>query len=384
MNFKLKFLCVLFVNFLPQSFASPENLGSRRVDDVVDKLENLQAAVESLSKLVKENGYVKSTEPRSKRESGRKTPSTEKEAPTTSQSTPKTVSGTPTTNVGTLSTPEVPITLEMKMTTEPELETSSYSPTTLVAATKVSEATLQAGSSELPANPTTLEPSKKNDRIKLDEVLDKLENLQAAVESLRKLIMAENVSQLSTAAREIEPKSPSSEETTPKTISETPTTNLGTLRTSKVLMTNETNLTRTMEPGLENIFSNYSSATRNISEATLQAGSNELPGNSTTLAPSKKNDSTKSEQESPSTRKAKQTESRDDGSLINRSHFPTIFMVILVIVVVTYMIYHSRIKIHNFIKKHRSRDQESGPGYVKVKVDDDLDLPRDANRHYVY
>ena len=106
--------------------------------------------------------------------------------------------------------------------------------------------------------------------------------------------MAENVSQLSTAAREIEPKSPSSEETTPKTISETPTTNLGTLRTSKVLMTNETNLTRTMEPGLENIFSNYSSATRNISEATLQAGSNELPGNSTTLAPSKKNDSTKS------------------------------------------------------------------------------------------
>ncbi|KAK2572908.1 hypothetical protein P5673_001918 [Acropora cervicornis] len=367
MNFKLKFLCVLFVNFLPQSFASPENLGSRRVDDVVDKLENLRAAVESLSKLVKENGYVKSTEPRSKRESGRKTPSTEKEAPTTSQSTPKTVSGTPTTNVGTLSTPEVPITLEMKMTTEPELETSSYSPTTLVAATKVSEATLQAGSSELPANPTTLEPSKKNDRIKLDEVLDKLENLQAAVESLRKLIMAENVSQLSTAAREIEPKSPSSEETTPKTISETPTTNLGTLRT-----------------GLENIFSNYSSATRNISEATLQAGSNELPGNSTTLAPSKKNDSTKSEQESPSTRKAKQTESRDDGSLINRSHFPTIFMVILVIVVVTYMIYHSRIKIHNFIKKHRSRDQESGPGYVKVKVDDDLDLPRDANRHYVY
>ena len=116
---------------------------------------------------MKENGYVKSTEPRSKRESGSKTPPTEKEAPTTSQSTPKTVSGTPTTNVGTLSTPEVPITLEIKMTTEPELETSSYSPTTLVAATKVSEAALQAGSSELPANPTTLEPTKKNDSIKL-------------------------------------------------------------------------------------------------------------------------------------------------------------------------------------------------------------------------
>ena len=105
--------------------------------------------------------------------------------------------------------------------------------------------------------------------------------------------MAEKVSQLSTAAGEIKPKSPSSEETTPKTISETPTTNLGTLSTSKVLMTNETNLTRTVEPGLETIFSNYSSATTNISEATLQAGSNELPGNSTTLAPSKKNDSSK-------------------------------------------------------------------------------------------
>ena len=92
---------------------------------------------------------------------------------------------------------------------------------------------------------------------------------------------------------ETEPKSPSTEETTPKTISETPTTNLGTLSTSKVLMTNETILNRTMEKELKT--SNYSSttlkATTNISEATLQAGSSELPGNSTTVAPSKENDS---------------------------------------------------------------------------------------------
>ena len=101
---------------------------------------------------------------------------------------------------------------------------------------------------------------------------------------------AENVSQLSNAAGDTEPKSPSSKETTPKTISETPTTNLGTLSTSKVLMTNETNLTRTMEPELET--SNYSSTT-NISQATLQAGSSKWPGNSTTLAPWKKNDSIK-------------------------------------------------------------------------------------------
>lgn len=413
MNFKLRFLCILFVNFLPQSFASPENSGSRRADEVLDKLEYLQAAVESLGKMVKEKGYVKSNEPRNKRQ----TPSTGEEAQTTSQSTTKGISEIPTTNLGTLSTSEVPTTLEMEVTTEQELETSTYSSTTLVPATKVSEATLQAGSSKLPGNSTTIAPSKKSDSIKLDEVLDKLENLQATVESLHKLIMeksflksnektaaetgansdssnpktpatisskdkstrkstvistskAENVSQLSTAAGETELKSPSSKETTPKTISETPTTNLGTLSTSKVLVTNEMNLTRTMEPELETIFSNYSSATTNISEA-----------NSTTLALSKKNDSIKSEQESPPPRKAK---SPDDGSLTNRSHFPTIFMVILVIVVVTYMIYHNRTKIHNFIKKHQSRDQESGPGYVKVKVDDDLDLPRDANRHYVY
>lgn len=101
---------------------------------------------------------------------------------------------------------------------------------------------------------------------------------------------AENVSQLSTPAGKTEPESPSSEETTPKTISETPTTNLGTLSTSKVLMINETNLKRTMEQERET--ANYSSkAIINISEATLQAGSSELPGNSTTPAPSKKNDS---------------------------------------------------------------------------------------------
>ena len=29
MNFKLSFLCILFVNLLPQSFASPQNLKSR-------------------------------------------------------------------------------------------------------------------------------------------------------------------------------------------------------------------------------------------------------------------------------------------------------------------------------------------------------------------
>lgn len=88
---------------------------------------------------------------------------------------------------------------------------------------------------------------------------------------------AENVSQLSNAAGDTEPKSPSSKETTPKTISETPTTNLGTQA-------------RTMEPELET--SNYSSTT-NISQATLQAGSSKWPGNSTTLAPWKKNDSIK-------------------------------------------------------------------------------------------
>lgn len=374
-------------------------LFSSFADEVLDKLGNLQAALESLSKLAKENGYVKSTEPRSKREVGTETPSTEKKALTTSQSTPKTVSETPTTNVGTLSTPKVPITLEMNMTTEPEFETSSYSPTTLVTATKVSEAILQAGSSKLLGNATTLEPSKENDSIKLDDALDKLENLQAAVESLRKLIMeksclksneittAETVANSSSpTTEETESKSPSTEETTPKTISETPTTNLGTLSTSKGLMTNETILNRTMEKELKT--SNYSSttlkATTNISEASLQAGSSELPRNSTTVAPSKENDSSNLDQESAPKKKAKQAESREDGSLINRSHFPTIFMVILVIVVVIYVIYHNRNKVQNFIKKHQSRDHESGPGYVKVKVDDDLDLPHDANRHYVY
>ena len=100
-------------------------------------------------------------------------------------------------------------------------------------------------------------------------------------------------------AAETGANSDSSSPKTPATISSKDkstrksTSNLGTLSTSKVLMTNETNLTRTMEPKLETIFSNYSSATTNLSEATLQAGSNELPGNSTTLAPSKKNDSIK-------------------------------------------------------------------------------------------
>ena len=105
---------------------------------------------------MKEKGYVKSSEPRNKRE-----------AQTTSQSTTKGISETPTTNLGTLSTSEVPITLEMKVTMEQEVATSTYSSMTLVAATKVSEATLQAGSSKWPGNSTTLAPSKKNDSSKL-------------------------------------------------------------------------------------------------------------------------------------------------------------------------------------------------------------------------
>ena len=112
---------------------------------------------------MKEKGYVKSNEPRNKREA----PSTGEGAQTTSQSTTKGISETPTTNLGTLSTSEVPTTLEIEVTTEQELETSTYPSTTLVAATKVSEATLQAGSSKLPGNSTTLAPSKKSDSIKL-------------------------------------------------------------------------------------------------------------------------------------------------------------------------------------------------------------------------
>ena len=106
---------------------------------------------------MKEN--TQKNEPPNEREG---TQSTEEEAPTTSQSTtisPR-ISETPTTNLGTLST-------GMEMTTEQELKTSTHSPTTLVAASEVSEATLKAGSSELPGNSTTLEPSKKNASIQL-------------------------------------------------------------------------------------------------------------------------------------------------------------------------------------------------------------------------
>ncbi|KAJ7379012.1 hypothetical protein OS493_018806 [Desmophyllum pertusum] len=67
------------------------------------------------------------------------------------------------------------------------------------------------------------------------------------------------------------------------------------------------------------------------------------------------------------------------------SNFPVIFMVILVAVIGVYFAYHNRSKIHRFIKEGYSKAaKQSGTGYVKVKVDDDIELPREANRQYVY
>lgn len=41
-------------------------------------------------------------------------------------------------------------------------------------------------------------------------------------------------------------------------------------------------------------------------------------------------------------------------------------------------------QIHRFIKESYGRAKQTGTAYVKVKLEDDIELPREANRQYIY
>jgi len=76
---------------------------------------------------------------------------------------------------------------------------------------------------------------------------------------------------------------------------------------------------------------------------------------------------------------------RGDTQLSRRtSSFPVFFMLILVAVVAGYFAYHNRTKIHRFIKESYGRAKQTGTAYVKVKLEDEIELPREANRQYIY
>ncbi|XP_068710428.1 putative mediator of RNA polymerase II transcription subunit 30 [Montipora foliosa] len=97
-----------------------------------------------------------------------------------------------------------------------------------------------------------------------------------------------------------------------------------------------------------------------------------------------KEKTTSKDHPSPTTRNERQDKSRGDGLLGYKSNFPAIFMIILLLIVVIYFGYHNRNKIQRFIKTGYSSRNHGSSGYVKVKVEDEINLPHDANRHYVY
>ncbi|XP_058940748.2 salivary glue protein Sgs-3-like [Pocillopora verrucosa] len=70
----------------------------------------------------------------------------------------------------------------------------------------------------------------------------------------------------------------------------------------------------------------------------------------------------------------------------HRVSFPVLFMVMLVFIVAVYFGYHNRNKINHFLKEGFVKAKKGGSGYLKVKVEDGdyIELPRDANRQYVY
>jgi len=76
----------------------------------------------------------------------------------------------------------------------------------------------------------------------------------------------------------------------------------------------------------------------------------------------------------------------NDGNQLSHhaGNFPVTFMLTLAVVVAGYFAYHNRTKIHRFIKEGFGRAKQTGSAYVKVKLEDDIELPREANRQYVY
>jgi len=107
----------------------------------------------------------------------------------------------------------------------------------------------------------------------------------------------------------------------------------------------------------------------------------------TTKLPEDEKKDNKTERASPS---VGATTEKDLGPHVNNKllhhagNFPVIFMLMLVVVVAGYFAYHNRTKIHRFIKEGFGKAKQTGSAYVKVKLEDDIELPREANRQYVY
>ncbi|XP_067038900.1 bromodomain-containing protein DDB_G0270170-like isoform X2 [Acropora muricata] len=375
MNFKLSFLCILFVNLLPQSFASPKNLGSRRADDLAAKVKQLEEGLKSLRQQLKEKVNLKSNKPPSKTttEEEERTLSTKEKALTTSPSTPSKNNATTRLVKHLTNNTNVDNTTLYSLTTPSTapLSPSSSSDKTTVTTSKTAAANKEAKAAS--SNPVT--HAAVNSK---DDLVDEVKQLKEEVKSLHQLLMKEKDNLKSN-----EPPSKTTEEertlsTKEKALTTSPSTPSKNNAIKSLLndLTNNTNTTwyplttqnKTAPLSPSSSSDNTTVTTNKTAAANIEAKA--ASSNPVTHAAVNSKD-----QKTPSTEKAERR---------NPSHFPTIFMVLLVIVVVTYMIYHNRNKVHNFIKKDLSGNHESSVGYVKVKVEDDLDLPRDANRHYIY
>ncbi|XP_067038899.1 bromodomain-containing protein DDB_G0270170-like isoform X1 [Acropora muricata] len=376
MNFKLSFLCILFVNLLPQSFASPKNLGSRRADDLAAKVKQLEEGLKSLRQQLKEKVNLKSNKPPSKTttEEEERTLSTKEKALTTSPSTPSKNNATTRLVKHLTNNTNVDNTTLYSLTTPSTapLSPSSSSDKTTVTTSKTAAANKEAKAAS--SNPVTHAAVNS----KADDLVDEVKQLKEEVKSLHQLLMKEKDNLKSN-----EPPSKTTEEertlsTKEKALTTSPSTPSKNNAIKSLLndLTNNTNTTwyplttqnKTAPLSPSSSSDNTTVTTNKTAAANIEAKA--ASSNPVTHAAVNSKD-----QKTPSTEKAERR---------NPSHFPTIFMVLLVIVVVTYMIYHNRNKVHNFIKKDLSGNHESSVGYVKVKVEDDLDLPRDANRHYIY
>lgn len=193
MNFKLKFLCILFLNFLPQSFASPKNSRSRRVDDFAAKVKQLKEELKSLHvqllDRLKEKVNLKSNKPPSKTTEEERTLSTKEKELTASPLTPSKNNAiksllkhlTNNTNVGNTTSYSLttPSTAPLSLSSSLDKTTVTTKKTTVT--TKKTTATKEEAKRAL-SNPVT--HATVNSK---DDVLDKLEYLQAAEESLGKL-----------------------------------------------------------------------------------------------------------------------------------------------------------------------------------------------------
>lgn len=172
--------------------------------------------------------------------------------------------------------------------------------------------------------------------------------------------------------------------TTEATIAEPPTTKSSTLK----LTTTTTAKASTTKPS--------TTKSNTIKQKTAEETTEKATNAKITPKPviTKANNTTESTTNTTQTGKSNSTNhspSVNPGSglsqlIKHRVSFPVLFMVMLVFIVAVYFGYHNRNKINHFLKEGFVKAKKGGSGYLKVKVEDGdyIELPRDANRQYVY